>query len=91
MRRYRESLNLGEMVVLDGASYSGDNLRALEGFGWILRVPASLKEAPQLLQGEPPAGAWLPLLPGYRGLEVESEYGGVRQRRIWTRAGLVRW
>ncbi|WP_147075629.1 IS1634 family transposase, partial [Meiothermus hypogaeus] len=66
--------------VLDGASYSGDNLRALEGFGWILRVPASLKEAQQLLQGEPPAGAWPPLLPGYRGLEVESEYGGVRQR-----------
>jgi transposase len=80
VRRYRESLNLGEVVVLDGASYSQENLWTLEGFGWILRVPASLKEAQQLLQGEPPAEAWLPLLPGYRGLEVEREYGGVRQR-----------
>ena len=80
VRRYRESLNLGEVVVLDGASYSQENLWALEGFGWILRVPASLKEAQQLLQRDATAEAWLPLLPGYRGLEVEREYGGVRQR-----------
>jgi transposase len=32
-------------VVLDGAGYSRENLRALEGFSWILRVPATLKEA----------------------------------------------
>ena len=43
-------------------------------------MPATLKEAQQLLQGEAPAEAWLPLLPGYRGLEVEADYGGVRQR-----------
>jgi len=80
VRRYRESLNLGAVVVLDGASYSQENLRALAGFGWILRVPASLKEARALLEGEFPGEAWLPLLPGYRGLEVEADYGGVRQR-----------
>jgi len=80
VRRYRESLNLGEVVVLDGASYSQENLRALAGFGWILRVPATLKEARALLEGECPREAWLPLLPGYRGLAVEREYGGVRQR-----------
>ncbi len=33
------------MVVLDEAGYSRENLRALEGFSWILRVPATLKEA----------------------------------------------
>ena len=76
VRRYRESLNLGEVVVLDGASYSQENLWALAGFGWILRVPATLKEARALLEGEFPREAWLPLLPGYR----EREYGGVRQR-----------
>lgn len=45
-----------------------------------MRVPATLKEARALLRKELPQEAWRPLLPGYRGLEVESEYGGVRQR-----------
>jgi hypothetical protein len=43
-------------------------------------VPATLKEARALLEGEFPREAWTPLLPGYRGLEVEADYGGVRQR-----------
>ncbi len=66
--------------MLDGASYSQENLGALQGFSWVMRVPATLKEARALLRKELPQEAWRPLLPGYRGLEVESEYGGVRQR-----------
>ncbi len=80
LARYRQSLELGEVVVLDGASYSQENLGALQGFSWVMRVPATLKEARALLRKELPQEAWRPLLPGYRGLEVESEYGGVRQR-----------
>jgi hypothetical protein len=80
LARYRQALDLGAVVVLDGAGYSRENLRALEGFSWILRVPATLKEARALLEGEFPREAWTPLLPGYRGLEVEPDYGGVRQR-----------
>ena len=66
--------------MLDGASYSQENLGALQGFSWVMRVPATVKEARALLREELPQEAWRPLLPGYRGLEVESEYGGVRQR-----------
>ncbi|BCP67353.1 IS1634-like element ISTth3 family transposase [Thermus thermophilus] len=80
LARYRQGLELGEVVVLDGASYSQENLGALQGFSWVMRVPATLKEARALLRKELPQEAWRPLLPGYRGLEVESEYGGVRQR-----------
>jgi len=80
LARYRQALDLGEVVVLDGAGYSRENLRTLEGFSWILRVPATLKEARARLEGEFPREAWTPLLPGYRGLEVECGYGGVRQR-----------
>ncbi len=80
LARYRQGLELGEVVVLDGASYSQENLWALEGFSWIMRVPATLKEARALLHQAFPQEAWRPLLPGYRGLEVESGYGGVRQR-----------
>ncbi len=50
--RYRGFLDLGEVVVLDGASYSWGNLRALDGFSWILRVPATLKKAQALLRAE---------------------------------------
>jgi transposase len=93
LARYRQALDLGAVVVLDGAGYSRENLRALEGFSWILRVPATLKEARALLEGEFPREAWTPLLPGYRGLEVEADYGGVRQRWPWWRArpGPGRW
>jgi len=45
LARYRQALDLGAVVVLDGAGYSRENLRALEGFSWILRVPATLMEA----------------------------------------------
>ncbi|SDF51026.1 Transposase DDE domain-containing protein, partial [Thermus arciformis] len=80
--RFREALDLGEVVVLDGASYTRENLRALEGFSWILRVPATLGEARGLLGEVFPEGAWTPLLPGYWGVEVEVDYGGVRQRWV---------
>ena len=69
-------------MVLDGASYTRENLRALEGFSWVLRVPATLREARALLEEGFPSGgeAWTPLLSGYRGVEVERAYGGVGQR-----------
>ena len=38
--------------------------RTLEGFSWILRVPATLREARALLEGEFPRDAWTPLRPG---------------------------
>lgn len=82
LARYRQSLELGEVVVLDGASYSQENLGALRGFSWILRVPATLGEARGLLGEVFPEGAWTPLLPGYWGVEVEVDYGGVRQRWV---------
>jgi len=80
LARYRQALDLGAVVALDGAGYSRENLRALEGFSWIPRVPATLKEARALLEAEFPREAWTPPLPGYRGLEVEADHGGVRQR-----------
>jgi len=74
--RCRQALDLGAVVVLEGAGYSQENLRALAGFSWILRVRASLKEARALLEGEFPREAWTL----YRGLAVEADCGGVRQR-----------
>ena len=45
---------MGAVVVLDGAGYRRENLRALAGFSWILRVSATLKEARE--EGPPAAG-----------------------------------
>lgn len=41
--RYREGFERGEGLVLDGASYTRENLQMLEGFTWIMRVPATLR------------------------------------------------
>jgi transposase len=57
LTRYRRALDLGEVVVLDGAGYSRENLRTLEGFSRVLRVPATLKEARALLKEEFPREA----------------------------------
>ena len=35
LARYRQALDLGAVVVLDGAGYGRENLRAPEGFSWI--------------------------------------------------------
>jgi len=43
--RCRQALDLGAVVVLEGAGYRRENLRALAGFSCILRVRAALKEA----------------------------------------------
>lgn len=78
--QYREGFNLGEGLVLDGASYTRENLQMLEGFSWIMRVPATLREARAVLEQEVPPAAWQPLASGYQGLEVKRSYGGIEQR-----------
>ncbi len=86
LARYRQSLELGEVVVLDGASYSQENLGALRGFSWVMRVPATLKEAKVLLREELPQEAWRPLLPGYRGWRWRASTGVCGSAGCWWRA-----
>ena len=48
-----------------------------------------MREAKALLGEEFPEGAWVSLAPGYRGLEVERTYGGVRQRWVLVELSLI--
>jgi transposase len=51
LARYRQALDLGAVVVLDGAGYSRENLRALEGFS--CRHSAPLPPCLRILGWEP--------------------------------------
>jgi len=68
-------------LVADSALYSEDNLQkfAETNLKWITRVPATLREAQQVLaQADPQSMA--PLTEGYRYHVLSSRYGGIAQR-----------
>ena len=68
-------------LVADSALYSADNLQkfAETNLKWITRVPATLREAQQVLaQADPHNMA--PLTEGYRYHVLPSRYGGIAQR-----------
>jgi transposase len=68
-------------LVADSALYTADNLPKLAEtrLKWITRVPATLREAQEVLaQAQPETMA--PLSEGYRYAVVTSQYGGVAQR-----------
>jgi transposase len=70
-------------LVADSALYSADNLVKLaeSGVQWITRVPATVREAQEVLTRTNPE-TMIPLTDGYRYHETLSTYGGVRQRWI---------
>ena len=68
-------------LVADSALYSADNLQkfAETNLKWITRVPATLREAQQVLaQADPQRMA--PLMEGYRYHVLPASYGGIAQR-----------
>ena len=69
------------ILVKDSAGYTKDSLEAHQeaGLKWIMRVPATLKEAKdQVAQADP--SKMKPLVEGYRYSSVISDYRGVEQR-----------
>lgn len=68
-------------LVMDSAGFSEATLKAAQeqGVYWLMRVPETLTQAKQLVKDTLTADL-LDLEPGYRGKEVECEYGGVKQR-----------
>ena len=68
-------------LVADSALYSADNLQkfAETNLKWITRVPATLREAQQVLAQADPQ-RMVPLTEGYRYHMLPSSYGGIVQR-----------
>ena len=66
--------------IADSALYSAENIQTLSQLRWITRVPGTLKEVKQLYQAITPEQMQASSQEGYRYLELESLYGGVKQR-----------
>jgi len=69
------------LYVADAALYSKENLKTLGKLLWLTRVPLSLKEAKELVEknhNDFKASE----IKGYKLLEHESIYGGIKQRWI---------
>jgi len=66
-------------VVMDSAGYTEDTLKEAKDFFWVTRVPETLSQAKQLVQGTQFA-EMAELESGYWGKEVTREYAGIRQR-----------
>jgi transposase len=84
MRAYRQQgiqqWQLETVFVADSALYSEDNLKLMGNLQWITRVPATLKQAKQLLQ-EVHSSQFQPTeLEGYRIAHYHSHYAGIEQR-----------
>jgi transposase len=69
-----------EVFVADAALYSADNLKALGSTPWISRVPASLTQAQERLQGLVTAQFQPSAISGYTVAAVCTTYGDIRQR-----------
>lgn len=70
-------------LVADSALYSADNLQKLAQtrMKWMTRVPATLREAQEVLAQADPQ-TMTPLMEGYRAQQLTSTYGGVDQRWV---------
>ena len=66
MREFRQQWNCDALFVADAALYSGENLQSLTNLRWLSRVPATIKEAEQLIEQLPEEAFHLSQLSGYR-------------------------
>ena len=66
MRDFRENWDLNSLFVADATLYGEENLQQLNDWRWLSRVPASLKNAKQLMSQLPSKDFQNSSLEGYR-------------------------
>ncbi|MDJ0718916.1 MAG: IS1634 family transposase [Prochloraceae cyanobacterium] len=79
---FKKQVDFDSIFVADSALYSAENLLAIKHLKWITRVPLSIKAA-QIYVKEIPESEFADTdLEGYKAVERESNYGGIKQRWI---------
>ena len=79
-KKYKKQLDFETTIVADSALYSQSNLKLMKDISWISRVPLSIKEAKNLVTKLAREEFKTSKIPGYLYQEVESNYGGIKQR-----------
>ncbi len=79
---FKKQLDLDSIFVADSALYTAENLLTIKKLKWITRVPLSIKAA-QLYVRDIPEYQFTELdIKGYKAVEKQSNYGGIKQRWI---------
>lgn len=80
IKEFRENWDIDTLFVADAALYGEENIQQLNHLRWLSRVPASLKEAQQLMSQIPNESLRDSALEGYSFASTTSVYAGVQQR-----------
>lgn len=80
IREFRENWELDTLFVADAALYGEENLQQLNDLRWLTRVPASLKDAQQLMSQLPDEVFQNSEIEGYSFFSRRSDYAGIEQR-----------
>ena len=79
IREFKQEWNMDTLFVADAALYSAENLQQIQSLQWLSRVPATIKEAQNLLTLSNEM-FYHSTMDGYLIAECGSYYGGVKQR-----------
>ncbi len=80
--KFKKQVDLESIFVADSALYSKDNLFLIKHLKWISRVPLSIQAA-QFYVKETPDSEFIDTdREGYKAVEKESNYGGIKQKWI---------
>ena len=81
VRKFQKQICSSDFIwIADSALYTADKLLAHGNLLWISRVPETIKEARLLVEQPEKDFIWTSIENGYRYTEVESSYGGIKQR-----------
>lgn len=77
---FKQQWEIDTLFVADAALYTAENLEQMKELRWVSRVPATLKEAQQLLDNRDKNEMVISRLAGYRIASCRRSYGGIQQR-----------
>ena len=82
LAKFTKEVDLESIFVADSALYSAENLSIIKHLKWITRVPLSIKAAQFYVRETPSSDFSETEIEGYKAVEKESNYGGIKQRWI---------
>ena len=80
--KFKNQVDLESIFVADSALYSKDNLFLIKHLQWISRVPLSIQAAQFLVKQTPDSEFSETDREGYKAVEKDSNYGGIKQKWI---------
>ena len=82
LSNFKKQVDFDSIFVADSALYTAENLDTIEHLNWITRVPLSIKAAQFYVRETPESELIETDREGYKAVEKESNYGGIKQKWI---------